>query len=864
MVFFGYLLRPPQSEQKMIKTKVINTSSKLENKMELKDGYIKDFVSGVAVRATPEEVEAVQVFSQMLVEDYGYPKKHIRTRPQWRVKARPSDTKKEYPTDIAVFSGATHTDDTIEIVVECKKPNRKDGRTQLEDYLRFSRASIGVWFDGNQKLFLKKTETKGKIYFEEIPNIPKYGERLEDIGLYLRKDLLVAHNLKSVFRTMRNYLAANAVGITRDEVFAQQIINLIFCKIYDERFTKPDDIVSFRAGLDEKPSDIRLRIQKIFDHVKKQYNDVIDKNDEILLDDKSLAYAVGELQLYCIIRSERDAVADAFETFIGPSLKGAQGQFFTPRNVVKLLVDIVNPDIDDKIIDPACGSGGFLVEATRDVWKRLEQKGDSLNWPESEIFSEKQKIAIKNIRGIDKDTFLSKVAKAYMAIIGDGRGGVFCENSLEKVKAWKTVTKEHIQLGAFDVVITNPPFGKKLKIDDTTILSSYNLGYKWSFNKEESQFERTETLHAGQSPQILFVERCLELLKDGGRLGIIAPESMFCNPSHRYIIQYINKVARIKAVISLPEELFQPYTHAKTCAVIIEKIPMNESSDHGIFMGIAKWCGHDSRGLPIPHDDLPRILSKYNEYVKNENIKYDHWGFVINQKSIKDNVYLPKYYNPEIQRKLKKLSKSHDLLNLGDLINQGILEIATGHEVGKLAYGTGRIPFIRTSEIANWEIKLDPKHGVSEAIYEEYREKQDVRENDIFMVRDGTYLVGSCAIVAKAETKIVYQSHLYKIRSNDPNKVHPFLLLAVLTSPIVKEQIYAKRFTQDIIDTLGSRINELILPIPKDMEKQKEIILKVKTVLKHKVLSRELAKQAILEVAPLADQYDDEFLTMIN
>lgn len=833
--------------------------------MKLKEGYIEDFVSGTAIRATPEEVGAVQVFSRILVEDYGYPKKHLQTRPQWRVKSRPSDTKKEYPIDIGVFSAPDHKEDNIQIIIECKRPNRKDGRTQLEDYLRFSSSRIGVWFNGNEKLFLKKTESKGKIYFEEIPNIPKYRERLEDVGLYKRKDLLVAHNLKSVFRTMRNYLAANAVGITRDEVFAQQIINLIFCKIYDERFTKPNDTVNFRAGIDESPKQIRKRVQKVFNHVKKQYADVIEESDEILLDDNSLAYAVGELQLYCIIESERDAVADAFETFIGPSLKGGQGQFFTPRNVVKLLVDMVGPDTEDKIIDPACGSGGFIIEAVRDVWKRVEDKGKSYKWPESEIFSEKQKVAIKNIRGIDKDTFLSKVAKAYMAIIGDGRGGVFCENSLDNPAQWKNITCEHVQLGSFDVVITNPPFGKKLKIDDASILSSFDLGHKWRSSKESDEFEKKQKLHDGQSPQILFIERCLELLKEGGRLGIIAPESMFCNPSHRYIIQYIKSVARVKAIVSLPDELFQPYTHAKTCAVVIEKTPTDHEAGHEIFMGVAKWCGHDSRGLSIPNDDLPKILEKYIEYKEKGKLTYDHLGFVINENQITDNIYLPKYYNPEILKKLNELKKTHDLLVFNDLIKQRVLKISTGHEVGKLAYGTGRIPFIRTSEIANWEIKLDPKHGLSEAIYEGYRERQDVQENDILMVRDGTYLVGTCGIIAKRDTKIVYQSHIYKIRSNDPKNIHPFLLLAVLTSPIVKEQILSKRFTQDIIDTLGRRIHELILPIPKDLEIKKDIINKVRTVLNHKSSARELTRAAILEVAPVAGQNDDsDFLTMFK
>ncbi|MGD0750479.1 MAG: N-6 DNA methylase [Anaerolineales bacterium] len=552
-----------------------------------------------------------------------------------------------------------------------------------------------------RKTISEKDGKKGKVIFEEIPNIPKFGQRLEDIGLYKRKDLRIAHNLKSVFRTMRNYLAANAVGITRDEVFAQQIINLIFCKIYDERFTRPEDTVKFRAGIEEEAENVRKRIKKLFELVKTQYSDVIDNDDEISLDNNSLTYVVGELQIYCITESERDAIADAFETFIGPSLKGGQGQFFTPRNIVKLIVEIVNPGAEDKLIDPACGSGGFLIESLRHAWNEIDEHGKIYHWPENEIFAEKQRLAIKNIRGSDKDNFLSKVAKAYMAIIGDGRGGVFCENSLDNPENWKANTQESIQLGHFDVVVTNPPFGQKLKIDDSSILKKYQLGYKWVNNRKTGKFTKTNKVQESQAPQILFIERCLQLLHEDGRIGIIAPESMFCNPSHRYIVQYIKSVARIKAIISLPEELFQPYTHAKTCAVIIEKKPTNIENGHEIFMAIAKWCGHDSRGLEIPHDDIPKILSKYLQYKQQGFIEYDHLGFVINESEIRDDVYLPKYYNPEIPKKLKSLGETHDLLVFGDLVKTGVLNIATGDEVGKLAYGMGNIPFIRTSDIAN-------------------------------------------------------------------------------------------------------------------------------------------------------------------
>ena len=592
---------------------------------DLKEGYIVDYISGLQVKETPEEVEAVQPFSKILVDDYGYPKTHVHTRPQYRVKVRPSDTKKEYPVDIAVFFNDEHTYDNEYIIVECKKKNRKDGRTQLEDYLRFSRAYLGVWFNGDERLYLQKIEKDGKILFEEIPNIPRYGERVEDVGKFKRKDLRPAENLKPTFRTIRNYLAANAVGITRDEVFASQIINLIFCKIYDERFTKPEDTVKFRAGIGEKDEDVQARVLELFEKVKHQYSDVIDVADTIALDAKCIKYIVGELQLYSLKDSSRDAVGEAFEIFIGPSLKGAQGQFFTPRNVVNMVIKMIDPDTDEKILDPACGSGGFLVESLRYVWAKLEKKGEDLGWPETEIEAEKQKVAIKNFRGIDKDNFLSKVAKAYLAILGDGRGGVHCENSLDRYENWSPKTTEDIREGTFDVIVTNPPFGKKLAIDATEILSLYDLGHKWTTNTDGT-FVKGDLVDK-QPPQLLFIERCFQLLREGGRLGIVLLESIFGMPKYQYVVNYIQSKARILAVVTLPEDLFQPHTHAKCCVMICQKYNKGENADtcgnYNIFMSDVEWCGHDSRGNvtytynqngeKVVLDEIPLVADKYWE-----------------------------------------------------------------------------------------------------------------------------------------------------------------------------------------------------------------------------------------------------------
>ncbi len=589
---------------------------------ETKDGYLIDFISGQEIKATPEEVEAVQVFAKQLVEDYNYPKDHIQTRPQFRVKVRPSDTKKEYPVDIAVFPNNKKQEDEVYIIVECKKKNRKDGLTQLKDYLRFSKAYLGVWFNGDERLFLRKVEKDGRIEFEEIPNIPKYKQRVEDIGKFKRKDLKPTHNLKATFKAIRNHLAANTVGATRDEVLAQQLINLIFCKIYDERFTEPDEIVTFRAGVDEEPKKVKERILDLFDKVKRKYKEVLDESDVINLDAKSIAYVVGELQNYCLIEAERDIIADAFETFIGHALKGGQGQFFTPRNVVKMMVDILDPDDEDLIIDPACGSGGFLIEALRHVWRKLDAEGEKYHWNKSNLQEEKMEVALNKIRGIDKDYFLSKVAKAYMAIIGDGKSGIFTEDSLEVPKNWGQATRQKINLDKFSVLLTNPPFGSKIPVRGEEKLKQFELGHKWKLNKKTGEWEKGK-LKDKEAPQILFIERCLQLLEDGGRMAIVLPDGIYGNNQLGYIRQYLLKKARLVAVIDVPIETFMPNTSTKTSILILQKLEEEKiPDDYSVFMASAETCGHDRRGNYNGDDDISKIPDEFKKWAKSNKFSF--------------------------------------------------------------------------------------------------------------------------------------------------------------------------------------------------------------------------------------------------
>ncbi|MCD4744962.1 MAG: N-6 DNA methylase [Bacteroidales bacterium] len=797
----------------------------------IKDGYIRDYISGQRVKATSEEIEAVQVFSKMLVDDYGYPKENIQTRPQFRVKSHPSD-KKGYPVDITVFNNSDKTDDSAYIIVECKKKTRKDGLDQLKDYLKFSNAYLGVWFNGEETLFLRKIEKEGMVYFkDDIPNIPTYTQRLQDIGLFKRKDLKQTHNLKFKFVSIRNYLAGNAVGITRDEELARQIINLILCKLYDEKFTRPNGIVQFRAGMDESVKDVSNRIKSRFEEAKNVYPDVLDKKDTIELDDKSLVYVVGELQNYSLMETERDVVGDAFEVFIHRALKGGQGQFFTPKNIVKVAIQILDVDVDDKVIDPACGSGGFLIEALKYQYTKIEKKGKEYNWPQNEIDNEKNSKASTNIRGIERDNFLSKVVKAYMVIMGDGKSGIFCEDSLEPIKSWHNKTQSSIQFGTFDILLANPPFGANIPVVGESKLSQFPLGYKWK-KKKDGNWEKGK-VRTSEAPQILFIDRFLDLLKDGGRMGIILPDGVLSNPTTGYIIQYVLNNAELIGLIDLPMSTFLPYTPTKTHLILLKKTS-KPRKDYSFFMSYAKTCGHDKRGREIYEDEIA-LIPEHLKKLDNGGVP-SHLGFKMKFSEIQNNILLPKYYNPDINAELDKFIKSgkYTIKTIKQLIDEKTITVSRGNEVGSENYGTGDIPFVRTSEVSNWEIVADSTHCVSEDVYLKYKDKQNLEKEDILVVNDGTYLMGRTAMVTDMDLKIVIQSHFRRIKILDRAVLSPYLLLTMLGLEIVQRQIESKSFRQGTISTLGSRLLEVKVPIPIDKDEQKRIIKEVEIIVQNK------------------------------
>lgn len=655
-----------------------------------------------------------------------------------------------------------------------------------------------------------------------------------DLGIFETEN-----NLKRTFREIRGYFAGNVTGITRDESIAQNIMRLLFCKIYEEMNAGKIDTIENLTKLSEE--NLKIEIENRFQDVKRVYPGVFEESESIELSGKDLHWILPKFSTIQLLEADRDVVGDAFEELIGTAFRGGEGQFFTPRNVVQMMIEVLDPKSGERIIDPACGSGGFLAHASRHLVKKNAQDYE--------------------VVGIDKDAFLSKVARIYLSLLDPGKNNVYCENSLGLFDEFSSDTRNNVSPESFDVILTNPPFGAKIPIAEKKLLSQFALGHRWAENDGINQ--PTHKLYDKQPPQILFIERCMQLLKPGGRMGIVLPEGIFGNPSDRYIWDYLVSVGRIDGVISLSQETFQPSTHTKTSVLFVTKKSNKGklSKESELFMGIARDIGHnkngklvyqtdgrgkvlvDENGVPTLKDELPAIAQRIKvlRSDKKDSVKADHLGYSLPRSRIHDNIYIPEYYNPEIDAYLKDFERNGlgKPVSVGELIAQGVLSIRRGKEIGSNFYGTGQIPFVRTSDIVNWEFKVDPIKGVSEEVFDMFKKSMDIRENDILFVNDGTFLIGRTAMVTKYDLKILIQSHVRKIRVLKPEILSPYYLLYLLNTDIAQRQIASKTFVQATISTIGNRLEEVFLPVLSDKTELVRIENEVKSIIDSKAELRE-------------------------
>lgn len=580
----------------------------------VQQGKVLDFIDGLSQRAETPEEYVRQEIAKSLVREYGYPKKSIAVEFTLRLGTR------KPRADLVIFHiDSNHDQANAYIIVECKErgvkaSDKKEGVGQLQSYMSACPSAIyGMWTNGLERFCYRKVDVKGKFHFEEIPDIPGFGKSDEDAERPQFDQLKPASSdaLLFAFRRCHNYIAGNQ-GLQKPQAF-WELLKLIFCKIHDERESSE---VEFYAASTERTGmngqmKVKKRIDGLFEAVKADYPAIFQENDVVALNAQVLAYIVSQLQMYSLLESDVDVKGHAYEEIVGSNLRGDRGEFFTPRNVCNMVAAMLDPEEGQLILDPACGTGGFLIAAMNRVIEKIrvaelaKWKGD-LKRAEPKITSRIAKFAGTYIVGLDFNPELVKATKMNMVMNNDGAGGLYQANSLASPATWEAELRDRELLGKVDLIFTNPPFGSKIPVDEPAILEKFDLGHGWSYDKVADTWTMTDAIQKSQPPEILFIERCIKFLKPGsGRVAMVLPDGILGSPGLGYVREWILANTKVLASIDLHPETFQPNVSVQTSVLILQRKTdvqialeraAGKKNDYNVFMAVANHIGHDKRG----------------------------------------------------------------------------------------------------------------------------------------------------------------------------------------------------------------------------------------------------------------------------
>jgi len=583
----------------------------------------------------PEEIIR-QLWLYKLNKSYGYPFERMEIEKSVHF-GREVHAKR---ADIAILK-----EDKITpyIIFEIKEPNAKKAEEQLKTYMGGEWAEGGVWSNGVQKFILYRPFPKE--YVTTFPDIPRVDQTWDDLleGKLFYKELNKNFDLAFIINRLEELVLAASGESVFDEVF-----KLLYAKLYDEDQAKnyrQDGEVLFKQYKDPKKT-YQIINDDLFKSSILKWPNIFNPTDKIELSPDQLQVCVPLLQtikLFGTGREELEIVDRAFEHLIAEVSKGQKGQYFTPRNAVKMCVKMLNPKENEYIIDPACGSGGFLLHTMYWVWDRYLENVS----PEA-----KKEYAAKYLFGIDFDDKMRKISQALMLIAGDGKHHIFKRNSLD-ARDWAGDGAEQARVELrnllhdfsnsaeneenrktfrhlnFDVLLTNPPFAGE--ITDGGLLRQYD------FAKKDSKIKPKMERH------ILFIERALDAVRPGGRLAIVLPQGVLNNTNMEYVRQYLLDKAKILAIVGLHGNTFKlpapaKGTGTKTSVLFLRKWLENEKlpKDYPIFMAVSKKSGkdnsgdyiykkdangnyaHDARGKKVLDDDLDEIAEEFIKFRQKE------------------------------------------------------------------------------------------------------------------------------------------------------------------------------------------------------------------------------------------------------
>ncbi len=504
----------------------------------------------------------------------GWTSRQILWKPEWRVPQSPSEaTKREgghsfkgWPVDLVLFEDPEAPLDWQNVLglFEFKKPNMAEGVSQLEIYLsREPRARFGVWSDGTASAIVwKLPDGTTKVVRHKTLQLPRPEDDFtKPASKAITWDDLTPpseQQLRMSFKATLDLVVARDSRVTRPEERLNQLCNMLLLKLESDTEARidPRSPAVFQVVKDEATTAEKMR--RYFLKIVEQRDDVFmeERSPELKLDDHTIADIVFAWSGWNMLEVGAEAVSNAFQVFRRANLKAGEGQYFTPARVITATVNAMEIQPGDKIIDPACGTGGFLIESYRQMAANGHTVEQLRPW------------AKRNLYGVDKDDINVKLTRAMMMVLGDGSTNTHIGDSIrgDRWAADYPSLSSAMRDGAFSVVLTNPPFGERLKVV--------------ARDCEVNEYSISRAAGGGSYKDIeiglVFLERAHRLLMMGGRVGIILPETYFFSSSYSFLSDWLAPRFTLRGVVNIPMEAFQGFCRAKTNLYIMEKTGKGE------------------------------------------------------------------------------------------------------------------------------------------------------------------------------------------------------------------------------------------------------------------------------------------------
>ena len=617
----------------------------------------------------------------------------------------------------------------------------------------------------------------------------------------------------SVLEDCHNYIYANE-GVLKEKAF-REIIKILFIKIHLEKNINSERTL-FKITKKEYQNIFENKPCKAFNYRIKKLYQIFSKTSKLqmwsekqVLSQKAIAFIINRLQSISLRNTPGDIAGQAFQTFIHHHQRGERGEFFTPLPVVELAVQMLKPEYNERLIDPACGSGGFLLNAIRYVEKANPQK-------------ELSSYIVNNIYGVEFNPDVACTAKLLLETEGGKGSNIACENSL-------SIEEQH---GSFDIVLTNPPFGRRGKVEDPAVLSKYDLGKKWVVTGNNKWNMCQSVLSAGP-PEVLFIEKCLKLLKPAGRMAVVLPDGLLQNPSLAFVRHWIKSQASITGIVSLPQETFVPFgTGVKTSLVLLKKDFQKKS----IFFSKIKNIGYDikgninyksyfnqnkisdNKGTHYKDSDINQVITMFHN--KQKKVKSPAIAWQLKHELLKDR-WDAEHYSLKDMQMMDKLNSNQTLSKFVEIVK---------YKEKLHRYSSLPVKYVAISDIDRHGMKV-ATHQVLPADKLPSRASYKIFEGDILIAVSGANTGTdrqAVAIVTKDYNSAICSNGFAVLRNI--RDIDKYFFLAFLKTEVFIKQV-RRMMTGHAIPCISlDNLGKIIVPVP-NKKIQKKISERTKQII---------------------------------